>query len=88
MTEENAVVNSPRTRMLAMIGGCAVVAMGALGFAVSQERTGDATTLNSEMTTGVTVTQSVAPENPPVSVAVPEITGPAKLPPEEQGLPG
>ncbi|HZN84699.1 MAG TPA: hypothetical protein VFC01_34140 [Mycobacterium sp.] len=42
----------------------------------------------SPMSTGVTVTESVAPTTPPVIRATPGITGPAPLPPEEQGLPG
>jgi hypothetical protein len=42
----------------------------------------------SPMSTGVTVTESVAPTTPPVTRATPGITGPAALPPEEQGLPG
>jgi hypothetical protein len=74
--------------MLALIGGSAVVAMGALGVALGQELTGQDATLHSDMTTGVTITQSVSPTEPQTSKAVPSITGPAPLPPEEQGLPG
>ena len=77
-------------RLLAVVGGCAVVAMGALGTAAGQANTGEQT-LHSQraaMTTGATVTQSVPPSAPAITMAVPVITGPATLPPEDQGLPG
>lgn len=77
-------------RVLAVVGGCAVVAMGALGVAAGQAST-DGQTLHSQkadMTMGATVTQSVPPSAPVISMAVPAIKGPATLPPEDQGLPG
>jgi hypothetical protein len=40
------------------------------------------------MSTGATVTASVPPSEPLITMAVPAIKGPATLPPEDQGLPG
>jgi hypothetical protein len=76
-----------QAKMLAVIGGSAFVALGALGVAVEQPSSNSIN--SSEMSTGVTVTDNaVAPSAPETSVAVPAIKGPAALPPEEQGLPG
>lgn len=72
-------------KIFAVIGGSAAVTAAAIGIAVLQ---GPATTgaIAGDMETGVTMTQSsTAPTE--MSVA-PQITGPAALPPEEQGLPG
>ncbi len=74
--------------LLAAIGGSALVAVGALGVTIGQERTSYGEPLSSQMSTGVTMTQSVAPTANELPVAVPGITGPAPLPTEEQGLPG
>jgi hypothetical protein len=40
------------------------------------------------MSTAATRTETAAPTTLPIPEAVPGITGPAPLPPEEQGLPG
>lgn len=72
-------------KIFAVIGGSAAVTAAAIGIAVLQ---GPASTgaIAGDMETGVTMTQSsTAPTQ--MSVA-PQITGPAALPPEEQGLPG
>jgi len=72
-------------KIFAVIGGSAAVTAAAIGIAVLQ---GPASTgaVAGDMETGVTMTQSsTAPTQ--LSVA-PQITGPAALPPEEQGLPG
>ncbi|MCV7424307.1 hypothetical protein H7K45_27540 [Mycobacterium yunnanensis] len=72
-------------KLFAVIGGSAAVTAAAIGVAVLQ---GPASTgsMAGDMETGVTMTQtSTAPTQ--LSVA-PQITGPAALPPEEQGLPG
>ena len=72
-------------KIFAVIGGSAAVTAAAIGIAVLQ---GPASTgaVAGDMATGVTMTQSsTAPTE--MSVA-PQITGPAALPPEEQGLPG
>jgi hypothetical protein len=72
-------------KIFAVIGGSAAVTAAAIGIAVLQ---GPASTgaIAGDMQTGVTMTQSsTAPTE--ISVA-PQITGPAALPPEEQGLPG
>jgi hypothetical protein len=41
-----------------------------------------------EATTGETITKAAPPSAPPTSKAKPSVTGPAPLPPEEEGLPG
>jgi hypothetical protein len=73
----------PRVKLLsAVIGGSAIVAMGALGIAVNAEQNdtivSDPTTTLTEpapITTGETSTEaSVAPPAPETPVATPEIT--------------
>ena len=90
MPEGAVDVTKVTNKILAVVGGCAVVAMGALGIEAGQASTGEQTlhARNADMTMGVTVTQSVPPSAPVISMAVPAITGPATLPPEDQGLPG
>jgi hypothetical protein len=72
--------------LAAVVGGSAVVAMGALSMAFSQEQaTTDLVAKSSSMTIGSTTT---AAKKPPTveatSMAVPAIKGPAPLPPEEK----
>jgi len=74
-------------RSIAVIGVSAVVTVGAVAVATHQDPGSMGVDAGSPMSTGVTVTESVAP-TPPVIRATPGITGPAPLPPEEQGLPG
>ena len=64
--------------LTAVIGGSAIVAMGALTMAISQEQAAPATVTGSGMTVGVTSTQTTPPTVPETSMAVPAITGPAK----------
>jgi hypothetical protein len=71
---------------LGLIGASAVIALGAVGTAAAGRS--DYADARPEMSTGVTQTQSTAPTTLATPVAVPSITGPAALPPEEQGLPG
>ena len=75
------------TRSIAAIGASAVVMVGAVAVGINQDRSSGADA-RSGMSTGATVTVSVAPKTPPVIRATPGITGPAPLPPEDQGLPG
>ncbi len=76
-------------KVFAVIGGSALVALGVLGATLSQTQASPGSIASSEMSTGVTITEaSIAPNTPETSVAAPGITGPAPLPPEEQGLPG
>jgi hypothetical protein len=75
-------------RFIAAIGASAVVTVGALAVGINQGRNNVGADASSGMSTGVTVTESVAPTTPPVIRATPGITGPAPLPPEDQGLPG
>jgi hypothetical protein len=79
-------MNSTQARLAAVIGGSAVVALGVLGGVAMQASPVSVT--SSDMTTGVTVTVSPAPNEPALPMATPDIKGPAPLPLEEQGLPG
>jgi len=83
-------MNDKRIRFIAAIGASAVVMAGAVAVAVGidQDRSSLDADARSGMSTGATVTESAAPKTPPVTRATPGITGPAPLPPEEQGLPG
>jgi hypothetical protein len=76
------------TRSIAAIGASAVVMVGAVAVGTNQDRSSLGADARSGMSTGATVTKSVAPKTPPVIRATPGITGPAPLPTEEQGLPG
>ena len=75
-------------RLVAAIGASAVVTVGAMTVGMNQDRGSLGTDVSSGMSTGVTITQSVAPTTPAVPEATPGIRGPAPLPTEEQGLPG
>ena len=73
----------------AVIGGSAVVALGALSMALVHEQAGPtADAAGSKMTVGETSTETTAPGTPVISMAVPAIKGPAPLPSEDQGVPG
>ncbi len=72
----------------ATIGAGALVSMGAFAAVAANQQTETGSFLSSEMSTGVTVTQSPGPAKADLPVAVPAIKGPAPLPTEEQGLPG
>jgi len=56
-----------------VIGGSAVVAMGALTMAVTQEQAGPATITSSGMTMGATSTQETPPASPETTIAVPVV---------------
>ena len=71
--------------IFAVIGGSAAVTAAAIGIAVLQGPASSGAVAG-DMETGVTMTQT-APAPTEMSVA-PQITGPAALPSEEQGLPG
>jgi hypothetical protein len=81
-------VSDKKIRFIAAIGASAVVTVGAVAVGVSQDSSSLGIDARSGMSTGATVTESVAPTTPPVTRATPGIRGPAPLPPEEQGLPG
>jgi hypothetical protein len=72
----------------AIVGGSALVAIGAMNAAIMQEHGGQDVAKSSTMTIGATSTETTPPTAPAVGVAAPSIKGPAPLPPEEQGLPG
>jgi hypothetical protein len=81
-------MSDKKIRLITAIGASAVVTVGAVAVGIHQDRSSLATDALSDMSTGVTVTESVAPTTPPVTEATPGIKGPAPLPSEEQGLPG
>jgi hypothetical protein len=59
--------------MAAVIGGSAVVAMGALTMAISQEQATPGTITSSGMTMGATTTQKTPPTAPETTIAVPAV---------------
>lgn len=72
--------------LAAIVGGLAVTAAAVVG-AIAQSAP-ESGPLAGDMSTGVTVTATNPPSEASVPAAEPEITGPAPLPLEEQGLPG
>lgn len=73
----------------AIIGGSAVVTLGALGASIFEGQAAIASASGSpQMTLGATTTAATPPSAPAVAQAAPSIKGPAPLPSEEQGLPG
>jgi hypothetical protein len=73
----------------AVVGGSAVVALGALGIAIAEgQHTPESAYGSTQMTLGSTSTATTAPNAPGAGEAAPAITGPAPLPTEEQGLEG
>jgi hypothetical protein len=81
-------LNDKQIRLIAAIGASAVITVGAVAVSINQDRSSLGTDASSGMSTGVTVTESLAPTALSVTEAKPGITGPAPLPSEEQGLPG
>ncbi len=75
-------------KLLAVVAVSAVVCIGALGAVTSQKQASPFAATGSTISTGATRTETAAPTTLPIPKAVPGITGPAPLPPEEQGLPG
>ena len=75
-------------KLVAVIAGSAVVCAGAVSLAITQGAPSGSAVANPAMSTAVTRTENIAPTVIPTPAAVPRITGPAPLPPEEQGLPG
>ena len=73
---------------MAAVGASAVVTVGAIAMGINQDRSSLGTDASSDMSTGVTVTESVAPTTFSGDKATPGIGGSASLPPEDQGLPG
>jgi hypothetical protein len=81
-------LNDTQIRLIAAIGASAVVTVGAVAVSINQDRSSLGTDAQSNMSTGVTVTESDAPTTLSVAEATPAMKGPAPLPSEEQGLPG
>lgn len=73
------------TKLFALIGAGAAATLGALVIAAPNDSSREMTSTG--MSTGVTVTATTPSTTSGLSAA-PSITGPAPLPPEEQGLPG
>jgi hypothetical protein len=70
---------------LAVIGGSAIVAMGALSMAIGQEQASpDTVAKSTTMTIGSTTTAATPPRVEATSMAVPAIKGPAPLPSEQK----
>lgn len=69
------------------IGAGALVSLGVFAAVAANPQT-PGSFVSSEMSTGVTVTQSPDQPKGQLPAATPEIKGPAPLPTEEQGLPG
>jgi hypothetical protein len=75
--------------LAAILGGSAVVTLGALSVGMVEGQTAPAWASGTpQMTLGATSTDTTAPAAPAVAEASPSIKGPAPLPTEEQGLPG
>lgn len=79
--------------LAAALGGGALITMGGIGVAGTSWAEPDPAppgpvVISEEATTGETTVESTAPSEPTTSSAAPQITGPAPLPPEEEGLPG
>ena len=69
-----SATSRPNVKMLAaVIGGSAVVAMGVLTMAITQEQTTPATITGSGMTVGATSTQETAPSAPETTLAAPAV---------------
>ncbi len=81
-------MNDTKVSLAGVIGVSSVVAVVAVGLSVVQEQAQSGSIVGSPMTSGATTVKSTAPSAPQIPMAVPQITGPAPLPPEEQGLPG
>jgi hypothetical protein len=75
-------------RFAAALGGCAVVALGALSAGSVAGTVAPASAAPTKMTMGATSTETTPAAAPAVGEAKPSIKGPAPLPSEEQGLPG
>jgi hypothetical protein len=69
----NATRRTSVRLMAAVIGGSAVVAMGALTMAITQEQATPASITGSGMTTGATSTQETAPAAPETTLAAPAV---------------
>ena len=69
----NATRRTNVKKLAAVIGGSAVVAMGALTMAINQEHTTHATVTSSGMTLGATTTQATPPATPETTIAVPAV---------------
>jgi hypothetical protein len=77
--------NRKNIKMLsAVIGGSALVAMGALTMAIGQEQIGTDTIAKSTMQVGATSTQTTPPTVEATSMAAPAMRGPAPLPSEQK----
>ena len=81
--------NRRNVRVLAaIVGGSALVALGAMNAGLVQGNGGQELATTGSMSVGATTTVTTPPTAPAVGEAAPSIKGPAPLPKEEQGLPG
>jgi hypothetical protein len=80
-------MNRTQVRISTFLGVCAATALGTFGTA-AENQSDQTEAANSQMSIGITQTETAAQTTLPIPMAVPRITGPAALPPEDQGLPG
>ena len=83
-------MNSPKRNnvklLAAVIGGCGVIAAGAVSVADAQEQAGqESVAKSSSMTVAATSTETTPSSVEATTMAVPAMRGPAPLPLEEQG---
>lgn len=78
--------NRKNVKMLsAVIGGSAIVAMGALSMVIGHEQAGpDTIAKSTTMSVGSTSTETTPPTVEATSMAVPSMKGPAPLPSEQK----
>lgn len=72
----NANKRTNMKMLAAVIGGSAVVAMGAVTVAITQEEATPAVVTSSGMTVGDTTKQATPPSSPETSIAVPTVKAP------------
>jgi hypothetical protein len=83
-------MDSPKrndVKLLAVvIGGSAVIAVGAMSVAIAQEQAApESVAKSTTMTIGSTSTETTPPTVEATTMAAPALRGPAALPTEEQG---
>jgi hypothetical protein len=89
MTDRNCDMQYNTKIFAAVVGGSAIVTLGALSAGIIEGQTAPASAAGPpQMTLGATTTEKTPPNAPAIGEAAPSIKGPAPLPSEEQGLPG
>jgi hypothetical protein len=86
-TEWRNKLTDKQIRLIAAIGASAVVAVAGVVVGISQDRSSLGTDASSDMSTGVTVTESHAPTALSVTEAKPGIPAPPPFPPKNRVYP-